>query len=68
LNIGTLLSSLKSSGISVDSYPIGGGRTLTTFQNISTFTGGKCKPFNPSIDNLSAEIETTITECIVMKR
>lgn len=68
LKIGELLSQLESQKIPIDTYPIGGGRTWTTFNEISKRTEGKSKNFNPLVDNLSVEIEATITELIVMRR
>lgn len=43
LKIGQLLSELEVHKISIDTYPIGGGRTSITFNEISKRTGGNSK-------------------------
>lgn len=43
LKIGELLSELEVNRIPIDTYPIGGGRTRITFNEISKRTGGKSK-------------------------
>ena len=69
LVLSELLSQLSTRGVEVDTYPIGNGQQIQlTCKQISDATKGKTRHFNPDKDDLAAELEATIKECIKMKK